>query len=347
MPRRLLFKLKTYGVKGELLNLLNNYLHERNQKVVLNGQISSWELRKSGVSQGSVLCPILFLIYINDLPDNIQSTCKIFADDTSLFSHVFDKYKSQSELNNVLQIMSSWAFQWKMQFNPDPNKQAQEVYFSKKSSNENSLPVTFNNAKVVTCSTHKDLELLLDKRLSFNENIQSKINECYKMIGFIKRLSVNLPRDPLLRNFKSFIRPHLDYGDIIYDKPHNESKLRIFNIKNTYAIQGTSREHLYHELGLESLGDRRWCHKLTFFYKIVNGLAPMHLANYLNVNNNQVYKKRASKHNIKRFRTRTENCKQSFFSFCVNEWCKLDISLRKTENIKRFKSMSKDFFNLK
>ena len=234
-----------------------------------------------------------------------------------------------------------------MQFNPYPSKQAQEVYFSKKSNSENSLPVTFNNAKVVTCSTHKDLGLLLDKRLSFNENIQSKINECYKMIGFIKRLSVNLPRDPLLRNFKSFIRPHLDYGDIIYDKPHNESKLRIFNIKNTYAIQGTSREHLYHELGLESLGDRRWCHKLTFFYKIVNGLAPMHLANYLNVNNNQVYKKRASKHNIKRFRTRTENCKQSFFSFCVNEWCKLDISLRKTENIKRFKSMPKDFFNLK
>ena len=76
--------------------------------------------------------PLLFLIYINDLPDNIQSTCKIFADDTSLFSHVFDKYKSQSELSNDLQIISNWAFQWKMQFNPDPNKQAKEVYFSKK-----------------------------------------------------------------------------------------------------------------------------------------------------------------------------------------------------------------------
>ena len=96
----------------------------------------------------------------------------MFADDTSLFSHVFNKYKSQSELNNNLQV-SSWAFQWKMQFNPDPNKQAQEVYFSKKSNNENSLPVTFNNAKVVTCSTHKHLGLLLDKRLSFNEHIQS------------------------------------------------------------------------------------------------------------------------------------------------------------------------------
>ena len=226
--------------------------------------------------QGSVLGPLLFLIYINDLPDNIQSTCKIFADDTSLFSHVFDKYKSQSELNNVLQIMSSWAFQWKMQFNPDPNKQAQEVYFSKKSNNENSLPVTFNNAKVVTCSTHKHLGLLLDKQLSFNEHIQSKMNKCYKMIGVIKKLSVNLPHDALLRIYKSFI--NLDYGDIIYDKQHNESfKNKIENIQYkscninlaiTGAIQGTSQEHLYHELDLESLGDRRWCRKLTFFIKL-------------------------------------------------------------------------------
>ena len=97
-----------------------------------------------------------------------------------------------------------------------------------------------------------------------------------------------------------------------------------------------------------NLENRQWCRKLTFFYKIVNGLAPKYLANYLNINDEQVYKTRTSEHkNIKRFGTRTENFKQSFFPFCINEWCKLDISLRKVENIKRFKSMLKDFFNLK
>ena len=91
----LLFKLKKYGVKkGELLNLLQNYLHKFNQRVVLSGQIVSWELMKSGVPQVSVPAPLLFLIYINDLPDNIQFTCAIFPEDTSLFSHVYDKYKS-------------------------------------------------------------------------------------------------------------------------------------------------------------------------------------------------------------------------------------------------------------
>ena len=87
----ILFKLKTYGVKGKLLILIRNYLHAHYQRVVLNGQTSTWELKKSGVPQGSLLGSLIFLIYINDLPDNIRSIYKIFADGISLFSHVLDK----------------------------------------------------------------------------------------------------------------------------------------------------------------------------------------------------------------------------------------------------------------
>ena len=96
----LLFKLKTYSVKGKLLNSLCNYLNKRNQRVVLNGQISSGKLIKSGVPQGLVRDPPLFLIRINNIRDNILSTRKLFADNISLFSHVFDRYKSQSILTN-------------------------------------------------------------------------------------------------------------------------------------------------------------------------------------------------------------------------------------------------------
>ena len=111
---RLLYELETYCVKGEILNHLCNYLHERYQRVILNGQTSSWELIKLAVPQRSVLGPLMFLIYMNGLPDNIQSTRKIFAVDTSLISHVSDKSTSLRELNKDLQAISNWAFQWNM-----------------------------------------------------------------------------------------------------------------------------------------------------------------------------------------------------------------------------------------
>ena len=95
----LLFRLKAHGIDGELLSLLENYLENRKQTVVLNGQTSEWREINSGVSQGSVIGPLLFLIYINDLPDGITSICKIFADDTSLFSKVLDVNESIKKLN--------------------------------------------------------------------------------------------------------------------------------------------------------------------------------------------------------------------------------------------------------
>ena len=118
----LLFKLESHGIGGELLNRFRDYLQERQQRVVLNCQSSSWEAIKSGVPQGLVLGPLLFLIYINDLSDGFSSTCKIFADDRSIFSFVDDKYVSCDELNSDLKKISDWALQWKMKFNPDPNK---------------------------------------------------------------------------------------------------------------------------------------------------------------------------------------------------------------------------------
>ena len=98
--------------------------------MLLNRQTSSRKNVLAGVPQGSVLGPLLALIYINDLPDGLTSICKIFADDTSLFSKAINKKKSEIEPNKDLKLISQWAYQWKMLFNPDPTKQATEVCFS-------------------------------------------------------------------------------------------------------------------------------------------------------------------------------------------------------------------------
>ena len=136
--------------------------------------------------EGSVLGPILFLIYINDLPDGIKSICKIFADDTSLFSEVKDKNCSTVELNNHLKVISTWAIQWKMLFNPDPNKDTVKIPFSKKHEKDNYSPLNFIGDNVQTAITQKDLDLVLDSKLDFNEHISNKINKCNKMIRHLK-----------------------------------------------------------------------------------------------------------------------------------------------------------------
>ena len=128
----LLYKLESMGISGNLLNLFFCFLNDRYQRVVINGQHSDLAPVLAGVPHVSILGPLLFLIYINDLPDNLNSLVKLFADDTSLFSTVHDPTLSAKILNDDLSRISEWAHRWKMLFNPDITKQAQEVIFSRK-----------------------------------------------------------------------------------------------------------------------------------------------------------------------------------------------------------------------
>ena len=121
----IIFKLTQNGISGSLLKLLRDFLSERRQRVVLNYQASTWANVTAGVPQGSILGPLLFLIYINDLPEGLSTNAKLFADDTSLFSVIHDSQTSANVLNKDVEMIHNWAFQSKMNFNPDPTKQAQ------------------------------------------------------------------------------------------------------------------------------------------------------------------------------------------------------------------------------
>ena len=213
--------LKKYGVDSNLLKLLKNDLTDCQQKVVLNGQTSSWQIIYASIPQGSLLGPFLFLIYINDLSNGLTSLCEIFGDDTSLFSKVTDKNNSNSQLNFDLAKICQWAFQWKMSFNPDLNKQAIEVRFSIKCNKENYLPSQINSTDVKITDSQGHLGLILNSKLNSNEHIESKITKCNKIIELMKKLFLTLSRESLLTIYKSFVRPNLDYANKIYDKPLN------------------------------------------------------------------------------------------------------------------------------
>ena len=212
--------------------------------------------------QGSVLGPLLFLIYINDLSDDLPRTAKLFADDIFLFSIVQNVNISAGHLNSDLSKISNYVFHWKMSVNPDPSKQAQEVFFSRKIQKTGHPSIYFNNKSVKQVPSQKHLGFL---------NILNKVS---KTIGLLRKLQNILPREPLLIIYKSFVRPHLDYGDVIYDQHYNnsfhqklESILYVAALAITGAIRGSSREKLYQELGLESLKQRWWFRKLCYLLR--------------------------------------------------------------------------------
>ena len=107
-------KLESLGISGNLANLFRSFLNGRHQSVVLNGQLSDWAPILAVVPQGSILGPLLLLIYTNDLPDNLNSLIKLLADDTSLFSTVYDPNHSAKVLNDDLNKIYEWAYKWKM-----------------------------------------------------------------------------------------------------------------------------------------------------------------------------------------------------------------------------------------
>ena len=173
----LIFKLQSYGITG---SLLMDFLSDRLQRVVINGQSSTWESILADFPQGSILGPLLFLIFINDLPLNLESIVKNFADDTSLFSLINKQKSCEDKLNRDLDRISAWAYQWKMSFNPDLTKQATEVYFNRKSDPSDIPTLFFNNIQVFSRNSQKHQGVILDKRLAFDHHLSEKIVKANK-----------------------------------------------------------------------------------------------------------------------------------------------------------------------
>ena len=174
-----------------------------------------------------------------------------------------------------------------MSFNPHPSKQAQEVIFSRKINKVHHPPLLFNNSTIQQISSQKHLGIHLDEELTF-KHINKKTNKTNKGIGIIRKLNNILPRSALLTIYRSFIRPHLDYGNVIYDQPENESfSSKIESVQYnaslaiTGAIRGTTQEKPYQELGLESLRSRRWLRSMCYFYKLIKTQKPLYLFNLM------------------------------------------------------------------
>ena len=206
---RLLTKLQSYGIGGSLLQWIRSFLLDRHQRVMIAGIGSNWAPVLSGVPQGSVLGPVLFICYINDMPDVVSSFIYMYADDTKLCRETgnsSDCTKLQLDLNNI----QNWADQWQLKFN---STKCKVMYLgngndrSKYSMRDNGIEVSLESA-----GEEKDLGVWIDDKLKFTNHIGHVVAKSNQILSLIKRSFVYKDTEIIKRLFTALVRPHL-HGD--------------------------------------------------------------------------------------------------------------------------------------
>ena len=184
------YKLEFNGLHGNVLRIVKSFLADRKQRVILNGQCSKWDTISAGLPQGSVLGPLLFLIYINDITHNVKCGIKLFADDTSLFTTVQDENVAALDLNSDLEKINLWAWQWQMQFNAD---KTEEVICSCKRNTPIHPGLKLGEGIIASKLDHKHLDVILDSKLSLKSHIRDAILKASRGIGLLKYVQFTFP----------------------------------------------------------------------------------------------------------------------------------------------------------
>ena len=344
----LISKLKFLGIKDTLLKWLESYLSNRFQRVVVEGTNSNWEKVNAGVPQGSVLGPLLFLIYINDITDNIQSEAFLFADDTMILDVVDSPVKSAAKLNTDLASITSWADKWMVTMNPGKTR---SMIFSVKKNKPDHPSLLLNQAIIPDVNVHCHLGINLSSDLSWQHHISIISERAAKRLNMLKGLRFRLNRSTLNSMYISFIRPLMEYGDFIWDGCGSECSNALDRIQFdaarlvTGAIKGTNRVSLLEELSWDKLEIRRYIHKLSVLYKIKNRLVPDYLYSVLPMSVSQIsnYPLRNSD-NICNFSCSTSRFQQSFFPSAIFAWNSLSDSIRNSSSFTNFKNSINGLF---
>ena len=217
--RGLIFKLYQSGFSGKLLSWLQDYLSNRSQRVVINSKSSTWVKINAGVPQCSVLGPLLFLIFINDIVLDIKCNIRLFADDTTLYIVVDNPLTASDTLNNDLQKIHLWSKQWLVDFNPS---KTESLIISNKRIPAVHPDLFFNDCIIKNVDCHKHLGVTFSQNGSWSHHVNSVLSKASVRLNMLRKISYLLDRKSLEKIYFSFIRPILEYADIIWDNISSE-----------------------------------------------------------------------------------------------------------------------------
>ena len=210
--RRLLWKLAAYGIKGKLLDWITKFLTDRNQVVVINGTESENARVVSGIPQGTVLGPLLFVIYINDLLDNVKSNGLLFADDTKIFRSITCKEDALS-LQADIHTMENWSDNWLLNFH---SGKCHVLTLGKLENIRIAYRYIIQGQEIEHVFSEKDLGVYIDSELTFDEHVTNKVRIANALLGQIRRSFSYLDSSSFAKLFKSFVRPHLEFSQSVW-----------------------------------------------------------------------------------------------------------------------------------
>ena len=342
--RHLIYKMSKYGITGQILKWVESFLHQRTQRVVIRGTMSEEFPVTSGVPQGSVLGPVLFLIFINDLPLEMLSPLSLFADDSKIFARILAENRKRLTRiingNEILQrdlnTVREWAIKWKMEFNVDKCK---IMHLGKKNPKH-----TYNmgGSELAVTREERDLGVLIDDQLNFDKHIRGIVNKANRMLGMIKIGFACLDKEMFMNLYPVLVRPLIEYCVQVWS-PHMQKHIDLLEgvqrraTKLVPELRNMTYEKRMEKLGLTSLEDRRIRGDMIETFKIMTGkidvsrdlffkMAPIR-GNSEEARNLKIFKKRFNRNKRKYF----------FSQRVIEKWNQLsneEVNAHKTSGIK-------------
>jgi hypothetical protein len=270
--KRLLSKLKWYGFGGDLLSWISEFLVGRRMRVVVNGANSEWEEVLSGVPQGSVLGPLLFLLYVNDIPYRVKSKVKLFADDTKIWNRVSDGISS-GELQYDLDCLGEWSEKWLLKFNLE---KCHVMHVGHKSDTKYYLHKDSQRCEIAVSRLEKDLGIWVSDDLKWSTQCGKAAKKAMSVLGMIKRTFPYLDRDGFILLYNTYVRVHLEYCVQVWNPYRKKDILCLERVqrratKMVYELKHLEYEERLHRLGLYTLEYRRKRGDLIETYKMLTG----------------------------------------------------------------------------
>ena len=338
--KRLLVKLKQAGIEGQVGLWIQNFLTDRQQRVAIRGTYSGWRRVWSGVPQGSVLGPTLFLIFVNDLLDNIQSSGKLFADDAKLYRRIRD-IEDKTILQQDLDKLHDWSNKWLLQFNEEKCK---VMHVGRTNAG---YQYHLGSSQLMETQKEKDLGVLVTPDLKSSAQVAKAAASANSVLGRIKRTFSCLDKEVLLPLYKSVVRPRLEFAVQAWS-PYTRRDINILEAVQRRATKLVpSLAHLSYEdrlsnLGLSTLEARRRRGDMIEAFKILKGFDKVGgQDSFLKLaSSNNTSRPDTRGHSLKLEKTRHRTTKRAkfFSSRIVNEWNSLPEEVIDSPSVNTFKN---------